>query len=132
MRLFAIAAALLTLAACTSTATATQPIGAKAASGGVTLIATLASVGSADELTAAPLTRLELLNHNIARDVEAGRISPQTARSAGVKADDARAKLARAIVEIDLGAKAAGLALIGEANQLIATGDTIRTEGRLK
>jgi hypothetical protein len=126
MRTLIICAALALSACATAPQQAPATFGGKAAGLPVIAVASLATVGDADALTAAPLTALELLNLNIAADVRSGRMTVTEAKIAAEKADAARASLAIAIDEIDRGNKAVGLMAIAEANRLIVEGNSAR------
>lgn len=69
---------------------------ARATSGGLTGIGTLAYVGTCEMDVAADMTAVTSLRHRAARDLTAGRIGVDTARQIQALADSARADLVAA------------------------------------
>lgn len=127
MRILILLVALLFATACASKADVPpQPMGGAAKGSGIIMVGTLATVGSADELTAAPLTRLELLAITTRHDLEARYITLADAEAVREKIGDARRLLGNAVVEINRGNKVAGLLDINDANKLLAEGEEIR------
>lgn len=110
------------LVGCSSTPPPAPTFGAKAAGHGIVLAGTLATVGAADELTAASYTRLALLRHNAASRLSDGRISVETAKHIQVIADQARSQLDGAIAADRAGDKPLALKRLSGANELIAIG----------
>jgi hypothetical protein len=130
MRILILLAAALFSAACASKAPPpADPVaqfGGAAVGNGITVVGTLATVGSADELTAAPLTRLELLAKATRNDIVAGRITPAQADAVRGKIGAARDLLDNAVQQFTRGNKVAGLLDVNDANKLLAEGEDIR------